>query len=249
MAAKDYVWSFDLNEYTITKDVKEDYTASVQTRQSMTVADIARLIVAERTEFRAETIVNIANLVDEKIRDLLCQGHTVVTGSAVYQPSITGVFMGTTGTVDPTVNKCIVNVNPSQTLRTMVDTQVKARYSGVAKQLGGASIGLVRDVTTGLTDGTITPGGMLDVSGTKIRCTNADGTAIGNLFFINAETDSVAASVPVLAVNDPSRLVFTVPASLTAGRYLLKMNTFFSSNKTFLKEARQIVYPGELVVK
>lgn len=100
-----------------------------------------------------------------------------------------------------------------------------------------------------LNEYTITPGGMLDVGGTKICCTNEDGTAMGSIFFVDADTDSVATNVPVLAVNDPSRLVLTVPASLKPGRYKLKINTYFSNGKTYLKEARQIIYAGELTVK
>jgi len=84
--SKNYTWLYDLNDNAITKDVKEDYVAKVRTLRSMTVEDIARAIVAERTEFRLDTLVNIANLIDEKIRHFVCQGNTVVTGSAVYAP-------------------------------------------------------------------------------------------------------------------------------------------------------------------
>ena len=81
--AANYKWFFDLEEYTMTKDVKEDYIAKVKTLKSLTIEGVANAIAAERTEYRPGTIVNICNLVDEKIRQLVCQGNTVVTGSAL----------------------------------------------------------------------------------------------------------------------------------------------------------------------
>ena len=54
-----HTWIFDLRENTLTKDVKDDYTATVRTLHSMSVEDIARAIVAERTEYRLDTIMNI----------------------------------------------------------------------------------------------------------------------------------------------------------------------------------------------
>lgn len=161
-----YVWSFDLVENVMTKDVKEDYVASVRTKKSMTIDDIANSIAAERTEYRIDTIKNISNLIDEKIRQLVCDGNTVVTGTAQYAPSIPGVFTGDSGLIDPNVNKCAVNITPAQLMRAEV-AKVEPKFSGTVRRMGGARISLVLDVATGKTDGTITPGGMLDVTGTK----------------------------------------------------------------------------------
>lgn len=99
-----YIWTYDLVENVMTKDVKEDYVAAIQTKKSLTIADIAAAISAERTEYRVDTIVNIGILIDEKIRQLVCDGYTIVTGSAQYAPSLSGVFIGDTGVIDPAVN-------------------------------------------------------------------------------------------------------------------------------------------------
>ena len=243
---KDYVWRYDLKENAMTKDVKEDYVASVVTLHSMTVDDIARAIVAERTEYRVDTIVNIANLIDEKIRQLVCQGNTVITGSALYAPSITGVFMGKSGTFNPDVNACTVNVSPSQALRNEV-AMVTPSFSGYVKDQGGARLSLVRDITTGKTNGTITPGGIVEVIGVKIKCVNADGTGMGRVLFVNQETQAET-EVTLLALNEPSRLMFTVPASLTAGTYTLRVETYFSAGSTQLKSVRTIDYERPLLV-
>lgn len=246
-AKKSYEWSFDLNEYTMTKDVKEDYTAQVNTLKSMGMNEIAQEISAERTEYHIETIVNIGTLIDEKVRQLVAAGHLVSTGSAQYAPSIPGIFIGDKGVVDPKIHKCMVNITPSQAMRTEV-AKVTPKFSGIVRNMGGARISLVRDVATGKTDSTITPGGMLDVTGTKIRCISADGKGLGAVKLLKLSDQSVAATFTQLGINDPSRLMFTLPANLADGEYQLVVETWFSTTSTLLKEMRTLIYPLTLVV-
>lgn len=91
MATKKYVWKFDLEEYLMTKDVKEDFAAKVKPIQTFYMADVARLIAEERTEYRVDTIVNITKLVEEKIRQLTCGNNIVITDNVQYGPAVTGL--------------------------------------------------------------------------------------------------------------------------------------------------------------
>ena len=246
-AKKKFEWPFDLSEYLMTKDVKEDYTATVQTKKTMGIPDIAQSIADERTEYRVETIINIGKLIDDKIRQLVGEGHIVMTGTAQFTPTVLGLFMGDKGIVDPLVNKCDVNINPTQALRETL-ALVEPKFSGNVRSMGGARISLVKDVATGKTDGTITAGGMLDVTGTKIRSINADGTGLGKVQLLKASDQSVAADITQLGINDPSRLMFTLPADLANGEYQLVVETWFSSASMLLKQSRTLVYPRMLVV-
>ena len=231
----------------MTKDVKEDFVASVRTQKSMTIDDIASQIALERTEYRIDTIKNIHTLIDEKIRQLVCSGYTVVTNSAQYAPSLPGVFTGDKGVIDPNVNKCAVNLTPSQALRAEV-AKVEPKFSGTVRRMGGARISLVKDVATGKTDGTITAGGMLDVTGIKIRSIGADGTGLGHVKLLKLSDQSVAADITQLGINDPSRLMFSLPGNLVAGEYQLVVDTWFSSASVLLKQMRTLIYPQTLVV-
>lgn len=237
---KDYVWMFDLQDNPMTKDVKEDRVARVRTLRSITVEDIARDIVRERTEYRQETIVSIANLIDEKIRQFVCQGNTVVTGSAQYSPSITGVFTGDTGTFDTAVNALGVNIVPSKAMRDEVQ-KVRPEFTGRVKDLGGARIGLVKDTVTGRTDGSLSPGGIVEVTGNKIRSVNADGTAMGKVVLVNTETQAET-DITSLAINDPGRLMFAIPATLPEGTYQLRVETYYSASNKMLTAVRTIDY-------
>lgn len=243
---KVYEWEFDLEEYLMTQDVLEDYVARMKTRRSLTEDDLIVEITAERTDIRPETFRMCNQLMSEKIIEKVCDGHIVSTATATYTPTIPGVFQGTSGVVDTSKNIPTVNVSPSTAMREALKS-VKLKFSQLVRSMGGARIGLVRDVTTDKTDGTITPGGIVDVTGNKIRCINAEGTGMGVVRFFNAETREEVETVSLLAINDPKRIMFTAPA-LADGAYILQVETYFSTSVTRLKQARLIDYPVTLYV-
>ena len=219
-----YEWEFDLEEYTMTKDVVEDYLAKVKTGKTCTEEEIIKDIIAERTDIRPETLRMGNQLMGDKIIEKLCEGHIVVTATAIFVPSIPGVFMGTSGRVDSEKNVCVVNVTPTDAIRKAL-LHVKPKYSGRVRSLGG----------------------MLDVTGNKIRCLNADGSGIGVVRFLKADTREEAATVPLIGINDPSRLVFNAP-TLEDGSYLFQVETCFSNTAVLLKQPRIIEYPITLYV-
>lgn len=245
---KTYEWEFDLEEYTMTTDVSEDYLARMKTGKTADEEEIIKDIAIERTDIRPETLRMCNQLMGDKIIQKLCEGYIVSTQTATYVPSITGVFMGATGNVDSTKNLCIVNISNSQALRKALKN-VKPKFSGLVRTMGGARIALVRDVRSKKTDGTITPGGMIDVTGSKIRCLNADGSDVGAIRFLNADTRAEVATVDAaeLGMNDPSHLMFNAPA-LDEGAYILQIETYFSNATTLLKQPRLIDYPVTLYV-
>lgn len=243
---KVYEWEFDLEEYLMTQDVLEDYVARMKTRRSLTEDDLIVEITAERTDIRPETFRMCNQLMSEKIIEKVCDGHIVSTATATYTPTIPGVFQGTSGVVNTSKNIPTVNVSPSTAMREALKS-VKLKFSQLVRSMGGARIGLVRDVTTDKTDGTITPGGIVDVTGNKIRCINAEGTGMGVVRFFNAETREEVETVSLLAINDPKRIMFTAPA-LADGAYILQVETYFSTSVTRLKQARLIDYPVTLYV-
>ena len=245
---KTYEWEFDLEEYTMTTDVSEDYIARMKTGKTAEEEDLIKDIVLERTDIRPETLRMCNQLMADKIIQRLCEGHIVSTQTATYVPSITGVFMGSTGTVDAAKNLCIVNISIANDLRKALKN-VKPQFSGLVRTMGGARISLVRDVTTKKTDGTITSGQMLDVTGNKIRCLNADGSDLGVIRFLNADTRAEVATVEAAKVgmNDPSRLMFNAP-TLVEGAYILQIETYFSNAAVLLKQPRLIEYPMTLYV-
>ena len=242
---KEYTWLFKRIANSMTKDDLSDYIAKVIITASMTNADIARKVVERGTVFDYSTLLNAFQLHDEIIREFVASGYSVVTGTAQFQPAITGVFYGTT--FIPEVNKCIVNIAPATELRKVLEN-VRAEYSGDTQDTGGAEITSVRDAATGLTDGTITPGNIFHVYGKKIKVLKDDGTTTGSIFFLDAEGKVAAGVQTALGDNDPSHVSFIAPA-LTAGTYTIRINTMFTGGSTLLKEYRSIYAPMPIVAK
>ncbi|WP_293731135.1 DUF4469 domain-containing protein, partial [uncultured Parabacteroides sp.] len=85
-------------------------------------------------------------------------------------------------------------------------------------------------------------GNTIDITGKKIRSLNADGSGIGSIKFINAETDAVAATIASTSINEPKRIILVVPASLPEGTYRLEMETYYSNTSTLLKSPRTLIY-------
>ena len=216
-----YVWPVELRENKITEQT-DDYTASVKTfNDTKTMEDVARDITRERTEYRLDTILNIEKLVAEKIRHFLYSGYSVMTEN-----------VGVNVTVNQIVKDGLAGVK---------------LYIDSVQELGGAKIDRVKDLTTGKTDGTVTPGGMVEVTGSKIKCINADGSGIGHFRLYN-ESES-AEEVTVLGVNDPSKIIFIFPTGLLAGNYRLEIETYFASGNSLLKNPRTLVCPVPLKVE
>ncbi len=240
MAAKSYKWFFDLAENLLTKDVTNDYTATVKTLLPKTIDNLADDIVKE-TAYNRETVIGIITLYDKKIIESVCLGNTVNTGSTLYAPALPGSFIGTEGVMDPAKQKPYVSINPSTAFRKELEL-VRPVFSGNVLDSGGARIGLVTDSATGRTDGFMTPGNTINITGKKIRSLNADGSDIGNIKFVNVETDEVAATVTSLTINEPKRIILIVPASLTDGTYRLEVETYYSNTSTLLKNPRTLIY-------
>lgn len=242
---QEYVWPVELRENKITERT-DDYTASVKTfSDTKSLEYIAKEIVRERTEYREDTILSIMKLVEEKIRHVLYSGYPVMTENVRFSPTITGSFDSHGEVLDDKGMKCGVNVTVNQIVKDGL-AGVKL-YIDSVQELGGAKIDRVKDLTTGKTDGTVTPGGMVEVTGSKIKCLNEDGSGIGHFRLYN-ESES-AEEVKVLGVNDPSKIIFIFPTCLLAGNYRLEIETYFSNTSTMLKNPRTLVCPVTLKVE
>ena len=237
-----YVWKYDLIPLAVTTDVTDDYRGVVSTNKSMTVSDIASEIASERTDLREDTLVMAANLFASKITELVCKGYTVVTGTATYQPSIKGSFTGNTGTWDADVNFCACTVSSSNALKAAL-ADVAAEFTGYVQTAGNARISTITDATTGATDGTVTAGGVITVTGNKIKVTGEGSGLWLSPAGDDGEYDEggEGIEVTVFATNDPSKLIFSLPSDVTLGTYYIVIKTLFTHGSTLLKSLRTVL--------
>jgi hypothetical protein len=241
--AIEYIWKIWLRLNFLTQDVENDYIGEVSTMgNTVHNEDIASRIVKERTELRYETILAILNERDGIVLESVLGGSSVQDGVVHIALSVAGLWTGTDRTVDPTRQKPAVSISPTAALRDGL-SNVKLEILGLKDS--GAYIGLVTDAATKSVDGHVTPGGIMVISGDKLRIAPADDPEMG-LFFVDDGGGKTV--VTQISQNDPKRITALVPP-LPEGTYTLQVITKFSNTSTLLKAARAIVYDMPLIVE
>ena len=245
MAVIKYIWKVWLRLNLLTKDVLNDYVASVSLtgKKSLRNSDIARMIKDAGSEYQYETLLNILDQSDRIIREQVQRGYSVLTGCCQITPRVTGSWLGANAKFDAKTHRITLDVVPSAEMRAALQ-EVSVEVLGVKD--GGAFIGLVTDTATGFTDGSITRGDDVRIEGDKLKIAPDDDPALG-VFFIDA--DGMATPVTRrLTQNDPKRLIARVP-DLPAGQYTLRVVTRFSQSNALLNDPRSIEYDQLLVIE
>jgi hypothetical protein len=131
-------------------------------------------------------------------------------------------------------------------LSTIAATDIREAIKTVVVEVVGMSqsgifVNTLTDVTTEEVNTCITPGGAVNLVGTKIKIAGEESGVGLYLVEINTNTETAIPKTSI-PVNDPSKMTFIVPAGLPAGDYKLKIVTQYSTNQTFLKEPRTYVF-------
>jgi hypothetical protein len=245
MAKKNYDWLFYLIENHLTPE-KGDYFAKVNSRKTKMIEDIADRIVSERTEYRKETIINIATMINDVKKEFLGGGNSVNDGFTLYEPVILGSFEGETN-FNETKNACAINTRLTNDGLSILP-QIKATYSGLTVDNGGAVIEKVVDSASGTSNELLTPGKVITITGKKIRIVPQEGEREQDcVIFENEDHGSTYVLEDPIITNDPSKVVVQLP-HLDHGTYKLTIKTVFSNNSTLLKEPRFITFKIKLNV-
>jgi hypothetical protein len=243
MAKKISIWKLWLKRNLLTQEVENDFVAEVSTAGStLHNSDIAARIVAARSELRLETIASILAMRDEIVREALVQGTAVQDGCTHLSPRVSGSWIGAAHTFDPSLHKIGLTLSLS--------AEMRAALEGVGVEVlgekdSGAFIGLVEDLSTGKTDGSITPDEDIAITGDKLKIAPEDDPAMG-VFFVGED----GAEHPLthrVSSNQPKKLLVRVPP-LAPGAYTLKVLTRYSHGAVLLKETRIISYEFPLSV-
>ena len=239
-----YIWKLWLRLNLLTKDIDNDYIATVNTsgNKALRNADIARIIKDSGSELSYETLLYILDQSDRIVREQLQRGYSVLTGVCQLSPKLTGTWIGANAKFNPAVHKVTLDIVPAAEMRAALK-DVGVEVLGVKD--GGAFIGLVTDTVTGLADGTITAGDDIRIEGDKLKIAPEGEEGLG-VFFVSADGDVIPVTRR-LTQNDTKRLIARVP-ELPAGQYTLRVVTKFSQSSTFLSEPRTVDYDRLLIV-
>ena len=209
-----------------------DYMASVVVNGSIDAVDIVDELVKEGMELKRETVVDIVTRYNRKAAELVLSGYNVNTGLVYMRPVIKGAFYDKTWNAE--TNSVYVSINQGMDLRNAVaETVVEI----LGEQSDPLEILSLTDSTTGKTDGTLTKGRNAELKGSYLKI--AGESADCGVSFTNTATKAVTKlAAGDIVLNEPSRLLIMVPATLEAGEYELSVTTQFCGGNNTLKQPR-----------
>lgn len=220
----------------------DDRFGRVVTSKSLSENDLVEIAVSRRTDLNASTLKSSIEILKEIAMEEVANGASVNFGLGYFNLGVNGVFIGDNPGWDSSQHKLIVKATPNAQLRSKLnDTKVNIRGLAVS----GPIINRVYDVSSAQENTTLTPGGGVNIEGSKIKI---EGTEEGvGLFLLNqADSNEIAIPQTSILVNDPSKITFIVPANITAGDYKLRIGTQFSKSGIPLKEIKVIVFDSIL---
>ena len=222
--------SYSLVENLLTA-APNDFTAQTVNVRSFGMSDIVQRIMGRNPGLSAAQI----NAALEKFVHEVCliveDGGAVNTPLMNTQPSISGVFHGATDTYDPRRHRIRTNMSAGAALRKATDS-VKVQKVHTAEPL--PFILEVHDVLSDTVNEQITPGGVLQIRGGRLKL-GAQHADTG-IFLIDEAAN--AHKLPLVIENKPARLIAMLPADLPAGSYTLAVRTALNSNSN--RESKSI---------
>jgi hypothetical protein len=237
MAITDY-WKVLLRQNLLTKDVDDDFIAEVSTiGHTERREDIAREIVAEGTEFKYETVLDIISRIDRIICAHVRAGHSILTGAVHITPRVRGNWHGEYAQYNKEEHEISVDMNAGLELREALK-DVGVEVIGMADP--HAFIRTVVDSESGKPN-VLTPGYDCIIEGGKVKIAPDDGDGLG-VFLYDAEGLPTQLKV---TQNMPKTLRAHVPADLADGEYTLQVITRYAGS-VLLNDPRTINYANTL---
>lgn len=239
MATNDikYTLNGQLMDNALTKDDKSD---KILTLVSAGIADKQR-VISEIMEmnpgFERETVEAIINFEHRAVQKLVLTGFHVNMGLYQVVAQFTGVVNNKAW--NPEVNTVYASFIQGAAMREAIRrTGVNIiGEKGSAMYIAGS-----QDTATRATNATATAGRNFTLTGSLIKIMGTDASV--GITLTSAATKTVT-NIPsdMWAVNDPSKLIFLIPAGLDDGEYTLRVTTQFTGNgKTLLNSPRSLEY-------
>ena len=108
--AKKFNWSITLRPNAFTPDNDRDQLADVVPAGTKKDEDIADEIVAEESEIKKETILNILSLCNKKVMAYALAGYNYSNEVEQMTPRVNGVFEDINAQFDPNIHKCVIDI-------------------------------------------------------------------------------------------------------------------------------------------
>lgn len=216
-----YQINVQIADNTVTKDDPND---KIFTIVSLGTADKERIIaemMAVNPGLEQETLRHVLDLENRIITRLLLNGMRVNNGLFEATPQCKGLVHGTAW--DPATNEIYVNLIQGKDLREAIrETAINVVGEKGATMYLSTSL----DAATGLDQFNATAGANLTLTGKNIKVVG-DDPSVG-ITLTDSEGTETRIKAGAIGLNQPSKLIFLVPATLAAGDYTLTITTQFN---------------------
>ena len=229
-----YQINVQMMDNAVTKDNPDDKIFSVVSNGT---ADKERLI-AEMMKvnpgLEQETLRHVLDLQNRVIIDLLMKGMRVNNGLFDVAIQCRGIVQGTAW--DPNVNTLYANFTQGKEVReTIADAVINVQGEKGATMYFSNS----EDAATGAKEFHATAGSNFTLTGKNIKVVG-DDPSVGITLTASDDTKTEITG-GAIGVNQPSKLVFFIPAGLADGDYTLTVTTQYNGNNSlFLKTPRSV---------
>lgn len=231
-----------LADNSVTSDPK-DRILVLDPAGNVELEDIYKEMLSEDTGLRRETIIHVVILFLRIVARFLMNGYNVNTGLFHAVPRFTGIIEK--GIWNPLKNAIYISFIQDKILREEI-AQTEVVIQGEKADV--MYISSVEDRSNGLTDGSMTPGRNFAVYGAYLRIIG-DDPAVG-ISLRNISSDAVVkVGTDMFGTNDPSKLMFVVPANLADGTYELTITTQYMKSNTALRKTPRSVTTQVVVGK
>jgi len=202
-------------------DEPSAYRATIRSRDTCDMEQVIDRIIQQGSTVTRADIASVLEDYQIAVENLLLEGNRVNTPLANFQTSIRGTFAGKLDTFDANRHELRAAVSPGRRLRSAI--LKRARVSKQEATTPSPNPEQYVDLDSDEIDGLITPGGMGQLIGHRLKFDAAEPAQ--GIFFVDAYGDE--ARVQVVGRNMPGDLMFKVPADLAAGSYHLEVRAAF----------------------
>lgn len=224
---------------------EDDFTYNVTYVANRSVSDLCKLAFEAGSKFSASELESAYNDLFKSAKEELYSASTVEFGFTYNSLGVEGSFIGPKAQFDPTRNKVIMRSSPRQEIKEDLK-DISVIVSAVEEGL--PTIISVTDVTFGVRNAKLTPGGGLNGTSSRAKIVGEEGKPVG-FFFVNSKDDTETA-VPMTSVlrNAPSSFSLIIPALANSTYYLEVATQFGGSKSQMLKDVRRNRFPYPLTV-
>ena len=170
---------------------KDDRFGRVVTSKSLSIDDLVNIAVSRRTDLNPSTLKTSFEMVKSIAAEALLNGASVNFGLGYFSLGVNGVFIGDNAQWDSSQHALSINFSPTAELREGIKI-VKVNVRGMA--VSGTFVNLLTDVSSGETNSRLTPGGGVNLAGSKLKIDGNDASV--GISLINQTTNEVV-SIPL----------------------------------------------------